>query len=251
VLSPDRDQERLLSRIMANSVEASTERGMMNPIRAFDLWTTYLHKKHCTTPGAWRLDGFNHNVWTRRVLLYLTWLHQGGEDPKRNLRALTHYLKLRGHTPAVLVNNPDITGFFKGLGKVSGTSSRSRGRSILRFVRRKLPAPMELLTRSRALLWNPEPATQLQRMTALAYLVIMLQYVTARRISNFTHTLADRSRARKKTVAVDPDDKHALTMRDVLVASNEGAARGLHPSKVKGSDTVLTAAFDGRGISLA
>jgi len=122
-----------------------------------------------------------------------------------------------------------------------------QGRSVIRFVNRKLPAPMQLLTRARVVLWDPEPATQSQRMTAMAYLVIILQYVTARRISNLTNTVADRARARKKTKAIDPDDKHTLTARDVLFASNEGLALGVPISRLSGSGTTLSAAFEWGG----
>ena len=66
-------------------------------------------------------------------------------------------------------------------------------------------------------------------MRAFTYLVASLQYASLRRISNFAHTVADKARRRLKTVSQDPDDKHALRNKDVLVAVNPALRRGGSP----------------------
>jgi len=67
---------------------------------------------------------------------------------------------------------------------------------------------------------------------SLAYLVIMLQFASGYRVSNFVHTVPDAKAAKRKTEATDADDKHAARQQDVFFVLNSDLSRGIHPADV-------------------
>ena len=233
----DEDQERRLDFIISNGIEASTE-SKLDPDRAASLWLTYLKEKGCHEPGDWALEGYDYDIWLRRLLLFYTWLEQGKEDPHRHHQSLRLWLGRRGRHPRQF-DDELVLRFFKGVKKVRGQSQRSRLQGIRRFVNRKLPTPTGFTRTARDLFWSrdaKEKHGQRGVMRAYAYLVASLQYASLRRISNFAHTVSDKARRRRKTVSQDPDDKHA---KDVLVAVNPALRRGKHPCDVRQADTKL------------
>ena len=239
-LNLDEDDERVLCLIQANTIEGSTEKGL-NPERAYGLWKAYLEEHGCNEALDWCLGGHDYGTWLRRLQLFYTWLYRGKEDPRRIHRSLRLFLRRKGFNPPQF-GDEAVKRFFKGLERFKGENPKSRHQAVRRFVNRRLPVPTGFHRRMRELFWKKDARERHGQRgvhEAFAYIVGTLQYVTLRRISNFAHTVADRATTRRKTISVDADDKHALRVKDVLIAVNSGLLQGLHPCDVRGRETRL------------
>jgi hypothetical protein len=221
----------VLSRIMANHIESATERSR-KPEKFYALWMEYILSRGLDDEH-WDMRGYTPELWTRRYLLFLTWLVQRKENPKQGHNSMITFFKGHSRDPPAL-HSPLVSDFFKGLGKLNTPRAR-RVKAMKSFINRKLPAPTELFPKARELLWRPEArqATGMGPVVhSLAYLVIMLQFASGYRVSNFVHTTPDAKAAKHKTRATDDDDKHAARQQDVFFVLNSDLSCGIHPADV-------------------
>ena len=114
----DEDQERRLDFIISNGIEASTE-SKLDQDRTASLWLTYLKEKGCHEPGDWALEGYDYDIWLRRLLLFYTWARRTAPVSQ----------PLAWPTPRQFDDELALR-FFKGVKKVRGQSQRSRLQGI-------------------------------------------------------------------------------------------------------------------------
>ena len=164
--------------------------------------------------GELYMEGWGDEKKLRTVLSFYARLHRKGLNVRRYHLSLRHVFLRRSFSILVFDKEKAVSSFLKGVDRLR---EPARDKAVKRFTGRILPIPIEWYRAMRYLFWRPGGSTLKILDQSLAYLVNVFQLASNRRISNFVHVLPDAKVRKKKTVAVDPDDKHAIQSRDVFL----------------------------------